>query len=237
MATGIAAATGDIICFLDSDDRWYPHKLETVRSVITKLPSTWSYLRHNLDVTVTTSVSLPKRLPGISEELEVERIWELDALQRRRNAPSSAICAPRRALEIVLASRSIDAFPISADAFLYTYLPLRGLCISLGASLGEYRRHSRNSYLGREDETAKRQALDVEMKLLHGLPKSARYGDSLLSLAHSIRKRHPEYLAELGPYSYRMRRIIGEMGPLASLPRRAAAAVRECRRTVFGSGQ
>lgn len=238
LAAGIAASTGDVVCFLDADDRWYPHKLKTISDVIARLPHNWSYLRHNLDVLVEdASHDIVQVVPGIRESVAVERISTDDIIQSRRNAPTSAICAPTSFLRALLRTTPIMPFTISADAFLYTHLPLKGWCASLGASLGQYRVHTRNHYFGRHSDTARKRALDVEMCLLRTLPRHVRYSDSILNLAHSLRKTHPEYLSELGHDSYRIRRVIGQVRPLTSLARRAVAAIKEVRRIASGAIQ
>jgi glycosyltransferase involved in cell wall biosynthesis len=46
---GFLASSGDIVCFLDSDDVWLPHKVERIVAVFEKYPEV-GWVRHNLEM-------------------------------------------------------------------------------------------------------------------------------------------------------------------------------------------
>jgi glycosyltransferase involved in cell wall biosynthesis len=57
---GISVSRGDWVCFLDSDDWWYPNKLETISAYLSK----GDILYHNLDIYTTKGKKLFRKSIG-----------------------------------------------------------------------------------------------------------------------------------------------------------------------------
>ncbi|MEM6638936.1 MAG: glycosyltransferase family 2 protein [Pseudomonadota bacterium] len=70
--TGMRAATGDYIAFLDSDDEWHPRKLETQLATLSGRDTSWAavYCGANLykDGTTAPEISIPDREGDVLRE-------------------------------------------------------------------------------------------------------------------------------------------------------------------------
>ena len=229
---GVAAVSGDIVCLLDADDVWHPEKLETLARHLPSLPPDWTYLRHNLEV-----IGIHKEAPGgrLSPNIKAYEVRAClvaqDVLAERRNAPTSAICAPRKALQAVTSLYPIDLFRVSADAVLYSFLPLLGPSVSLQDVLGSYRIHGGNAYFGRRSLQDIEGQMRLELRLLDLAGPQARFGDTLLETAHRLRSTSPTYLDSLGSLRQRLRKTWGHSGTRSSVASRGRAVARELRRT------
>jgi glycosyltransferase involved in cell wall biosynthesis len=154
---GVKISHGDIICFLDSDDVWFPTKIEEIVAVFRKREDVgWS--RHKLAVSDSTLKPLGASVPHFSKSgpivanphMYLERtVTTCTSALSLRRAP--AIRAFAR-LEELLKKGGHDGGAdglYDADAYLLTLIgtsPVRGF--SLDRILGYYRRHGQQQFIG-----------------------------------------------------------------------------------------
>jgi hypothetical protein len=156
---GAAHASGEIICFIDSDDVWFAEKVETVVRAFGAHPDV-AWLRHRLRVVDITGTSLGASLPAFSGD-RVRRPSARAFVEGCFPVLTSAV-AVRRAL-------ALDIFPLpevtagsggfpgvdlmrDADAYLAFSAAATGQqFLSLDAELGLYRRHPHQRYVSVQD--------------------------------------------------------------------------------------
>ena len=148
---GVAAARGDIICFLDADDVWHRDKVARVVEALATHPQT-VWLRHALAIVDQDRRQTGDRLATSATTEIIPPIPEL-YLEHAVSAATSAIAIRRTGIDGVfpLPEELGAAFRHDADALLLVLLgtlPLPGL--SLPAVLGDYRRHGDQQYASAE---------------------------------------------------------------------------------------
>jgi len=133
---GFKASKGEIIAFLDSDDSWKPHKLETIVKWHTFLEGKYALLQHGVDVLENgeTYSFKPALLSGDCFRHTV-KTGELGLF-----IGTSGLVFQRKNLEKVLPMP--EEFRISADAYLTRTVFTMGFIYSIPESLGYYRRHN-----------------------------------------------------------------------------------------------
>jgi hypothetical protein len=138
--TAFAASTGEIVCLLDSDDVWGPHKVARVVEAFSSSPEA-GWVRHRMRCTDQALRPLPMSVPACHGSGRLE--GDLYALLEKTLAFTTSAVALRREL----AER---VFPIPGTLYrLGPDLYIGYMCGLLGAvgcfldhELGLYRRHS-----------------------------------------------------------------------------------------------
>jgi glycosyltransferase involved in cell wall biosynthesis len=141
---GFEASRGDIIAFLDSDDWWMPHKLETIVKWDRLLDGNHAFLQHMVDVWEDGKVSplYPTLYSGNILNHYIEKREPVHFVG------TSGLCFRREILNKVMPVP--QQFRISADGFLTRTSIVFGNVISIPESLGYYRKHS-NAVFGNTD--------------------------------------------------------------------------------------
>lgn len=156
---GFAASSGDLLCFLDSDDTWSSKKVEAVIGVFTSQRDV-HWLRHKLQVCDHQLRPLGAVMPHFlgSRRIPPDRYRYYERLT---TASTSALSMRRALAERLFPipaafSRSADAYltvsAYDADAYLNT-ATADAMCFgySLDADLGCYRRHAGQQFIGLND--------------------------------------------------------------------------------------
>jgi hypothetical protein len=153
---GVAAARGEYIAFLDSDDVWYPDKVERVLAAFGRHPAA-GWLRHRLEVTDAALRPTGTAVPGIRGT----RLRDPDPhefLEGCYPAPTSAIVLSRAVAERVfplpLATYGSGGVSLNydADAYLLNRAAATGVpFLSIEDVLGQYRRHPQQRYVSSAD--------------------------------------------------------------------------------------
>jgi glycosyltransferase involved in cell wall biosynthesis len=163
--TGLERSSGDVICFLDADDKLLSTAAETAvpffsdEKVVKVHWSLWIIDEHSLH---TGSVLPKEKLP----EGDFRDVIISNGPDCYLSSPTSGNMWSRKALEKV--------FPIpepeyrqGADGFLLTLIPLLGTIRAISEPLGCYRVHGNNQYWSNTmDEKIKRSLVRYERRVL-----------------------------------------------------------------------
>ncbi|MGH7459967.1 MAG: glycosyltransferase family 2 protein [Longimicrobiales bacterium] len=146
---GVRASNGDLIFFLDSDDGWYPNKVERVLATMKAHPQA-GWLRHKLAMVDEWL----KPMGPVSPHYRGSRSVAPDPrllLERRVTAGTSIVIRREAATQAFPLTTSRD-FAFDADAILLARLfRARVPGYSLDQVLGYYRRHEGQRYVGPQD--------------------------------------------------------------------------------------
>jgi tetratricopeptide (TPR) repeat protein len=150
--TAFAHSTGDVLFFLDSDDTWYPEKIETMLPHLQEV----GFVQHNMSM-------LGGRYRSFLVQDEHLRYMQnfgyLDFF-----VPTSGLGFRREVLEKVLPLSHVEALRICADTVV-TRLALHYSALrTVDTPLGDYRVHGGNGFYSRRF-----QAQDQVMELFHTL--------------------------------------------------------------------
>ena len=155
MNAAVAASSGDLLCFLNSDDRWTPGKLSAVVEAFDADPGA-VLVYHRLQPVRDGSASgfrpVPRSLCSgdlAPRMLQSAGWWPFpmtSAVSVRRSAWNEAGDIP-------------DSFRISADAWLVGIYPFLGRVTGLPEALGDYRIHNNNWYRDTEDASMLRRRM------------------------------------------------------------------------------
>jgi hypothetical protein len=153
---GVAASTGEIICFLDSDDWWAPDKVSRVVEAFSRNPTT-SLVYHRLQPVRSNGAFALKPIPrslcsgDLAPRLKRTAGWWPFPL-------TSAVAVRRSAWE--MAGAIPECFRISADAWLVGVVPFLGHVVAIPEALGFYRLHNNNWYRQTDDAPMLRRRMD-----------------------------------------------------------------------------
>lgn len=142
---GAQQSQGKVICFLDSDDYWHPHKL---RSVVDTFDSDEhiDVVYHRLTVVDESRQELGRTPPdNVSTACRLLSGEQILRSLGSSSPPSSAICVRSACLKQILpVPRQLR---IMADSYLHFFLPLHCHTVAmLSESLGIYRIHENNRF-------------------------------------------------------------------------------------------
>ena len=151
--SGFAAASGDVVIFLDADDRLAPHAASTVAQAFAREPELAS-VQYRLDVVDahgrSAGVTRPRRsgvLPSGDLAPHVIRFRAYHWQPTTGNA--YAAWALRKILPL-----PEGRYRIEADAYLAELIPFCGPMRGLDDVLGDYRVHGANNYRGATPDAA-----------------------------------------------------------------------------------
>jgi glycosyltransferase involved in cell wall biosynthesis len=156
---GVAASAGEFICFLDSDDGWYPHKAERVVDAFTRQPRA-DWLRHKLAIVDEALAPLDRFAPPFEGSGLVPPDRRL--FLERIVLAGTALAVRRSVIDRVFPIGSPKEFAYADDMLLLARIFAARLWgYSLDEVLGFYRRHS-----------GQRFGQDVPKLLQHGITVS-----------------------------------------------------------------
>ena len=158
------ACRGEIICFLDADDRYLPEKLEVVVRALKSKPSSGfaGHRMHRIDNVGYRNGVLPSTAEPPSG-------WYGPFVVRSGGSPpamafGSALCIRREVSELIFPLP--QSLRICADEVITTLAPLITPLIGISAPLSDYRYHGGNSWnsLQPSSKTANR-FRDIQRKM------------------------------------------------------------------------
>lgn len=160
---GFAAARGEAICFLDSDDYWSPTLLERVAAVWREGVAMVEWRLECVDAEgKLLGRQLPTRLPPRGD-LRPHLLRNISYAW----TPTSGNAFARRALEAIFPLDE-SLWRISADLPLLLAAPFYGTLEFIDEPLGYYRIHGANLYQGMPANWAR-----LEREVRHGLAREA----------------------------------------------------------------
>ena len=141
--TAYRASSGDVLCFLDADDLYLPHKVQTVLDTFRRDRS--GLLVHHMMIVDADRNEL-QRIPTFTR---LESGWIGQRVIRRggrwRWMPTTGMCL-RRELAAAIFPVPEEPFRIDADTFILELAPLLGRVVGVEEILGLYRLHGANAY-------------------------------------------------------------------------------------------
>lgn len=194
---GVAAARGDVICFLDCDDWWLPHKVERVIDIFRTHPRV-EWMRHKARIADRNSQPLKQVIPLFAGS---RTIGPDPTLFLERIITSQPSCV---AIKRSLADR---AFPIrvppelaydSDDAvMLASFFAAGATGYSLDEVLGFYRRHPGVRFGAHEIPRLIRREADVTQAMtsifgIRSVPSAAYKLRTVLAGVNGAHLWHPE---------------------------------------------
>lgn len=143
--TGVAAAKGDLISFIDSDDVWHADKLRQVQEAFAAMPL--AVLHHHNMAVIRDGVTTTELVVDMMALGDIAHRWRRTKCHPDdlpRFAPTSGVSLPRAVLEKIMPCPEVR---VCADMWL-TFAPL-GLG-PVSASMtpkADYRIHDGNNYM------------------------------------------------------------------------------------------
>ncbi len=175
--TAYRASSGEILCFLDADDVWYPHKVERVVQEFRSHPDA-GLVHHALRVVD----QMGEEVAGFFDEGSRAH-GDVRALMRRKVlrwmfAPTSGLCLRRSVASLVFPLRT--GLRINADELVAPVAALFAPVRYIPEVLGLYRLHGHNTWASRRREPARlwaeRYMAVLEEKVCQANDAAARAG-------------------------------------------------------------
>jgi len=141
---GVRHASGEIVCFLDSDDLWRPEKLQAVDDMFRRYPDA-ALVQHNLDLHYEGPDEQPSH-PTPAMMIGNVYQWAVKTRRLPMFIPTSGLAFSRHVLQRVLPIPA--GFRTCADGYLTRTAMCFGPVLAMHESLGSYRVHSANSVFG-----------------------------------------------------------------------------------------
>jgi glycosyltransferase involved in cell wall biosynthesis len=168
---GVAASRGEVLCFLDADDVWFPEKVERMVATLERYPEV-GWVRHRLEIVDEKLSSLGARAPVFEGSREIPSDPYL-YLEKRVAAPTSALSLRRSAASTVFpiaTNGTAEKLVYDADAFVVVLLGTRAVCgFSLDEVLGHYRQHDYQRFAGPADVTRRLRRAQETGKLISAI--------------------------------------------------------------------
>lgn len=238
---GVAASRGDILCFLDSDDAWLPEKVERVVEALRANPAA-GLLRHRMRMVTSTGAPLPTLVPGFRGS-RLDRPHPLAITEGRYSVSTSALVLTRAVAREVFPmplttpapdGRSEVQLRYDADAYvLFRALATGAPVYSLDETLGLYRRHDRQQYVGLQD-VRRMLSRQIEMAAAVTSVFTERLGRRVTpttvykhqAVLAALDGRRPWHRARLGPLLRGLRQalVLWRVGPRLVLRQTLALA-------------
>lgn len=153
--SAISLASGNIVCLLDADDQFYPHKVRRVAQLFADHPGAGAVL-NKFDIVDRNGSIIEAGAPArlIRTDLKARALF-----WRAPGIPTSGISLRRSAVQGIQIPE--DDFRICADSFLLSILPVVTEIRFMTESLHRYVLHGENRYQSlkpksREDELIRR---------------------------------------------------------------------------------
>lgn len=132
--------SGEIIAFLDADDYWYPHKLETIIKYHQEYPA----VQHNL------SINNEEKITILEDKVQKQKnAWEKYAYAGP--IPTSGLSFTKESLAFVFPIQD-NGYKVCADWYLKGMYLNEYDIFSLNESLGCYRAHGENNWYLKDDK-------------------------------------------------------------------------------------
>ena len=143
--TAIEAATGELLCFIDSDDVWYPNKVSNVIKVAQSEPAP-VLIQHNLAI-IAGEVQTKELFLSFMGAGDLWKEWHT-GFYSPCFAPTAGLCIRADVAKSVLPIPS--SLRHSADSYLTRATIMHGSVANIFSALGGYRRHAENAVHGNE---------------------------------------------------------------------------------------
>ena len=180
---GVQQSTGEVVFFLDADDRWRPKYVETVLTLLGKRPDVGFVAANHAELFAdgtTREQAFPSRDRGHSLILclELGSAWV--------GARTSCLAIRREVLDDIFPLPSARAWRVCADeALVYGASMVGARKYLVGEPLVEYRVHGNNSWCGTKDSPERAYARRLEgRRLVETLRLRMSLPISLASMAH-----------------------------------------------------
>lgn len=141
--TGFAKCSGEYIAFLDSDDFWFPNKLEKIIPIFKQ--DNINIVQHNLAVVDEHSKMVGKSHPDIRSGLKNVIKSYLKENHTGFFSTTSGIVCRKKDLDRIFPLNT--EWQICADVAFTRPMPLFGLTYTVNENLGAYRIHSSNNWM------------------------------------------------------------------------------------------
>jgi len=180
---GLERSSGDVVFFLDADDRWRPEYVERVVALLERRPDIGFVAAHHLQLDADGAVrgeALPSRELGYSVALCLARggAWV--------GAPTSCLAIRRSVIERIFPVPNASAWQVCADeALVYGSSMVGARKYFLGEPLVEYRVHGANSFHGRKDSAERAYMRRLEgRRLTEALRQRCSLPSTLVDILH-----------------------------------------------------